>query len=150
LISFRLSDVYYGVGSRKNRRAFTRFLKAAEDGESGYVQRQPLTSNWRRSQTGLDLSLWEQGIEISGQTEREGKLHLRVEQIPWKVLQMGKYSNTCLAFGGCSEHSAAAVMLDINKQVVYARNEKGAVVARQLLAISEERNLVAFVSHSAG
>jgi len=57
---------------------------------------------------------------------------------------MGKYSSTCLALGGCNEHSAAAVMLDVNKQVVYARNEKGAVIARQLLAISEERKLVAF------
>jgi hypothetical protein len=40
--------------------------------------------------------------------------------------------------------SAVAVMLDINKQVLYARNEKGVVLARQLIAISKEDKLVAF------
>jgi hypothetical protein len=37
-----------------------------------------------------------------------------------------------------------AVALDVNKQVVYARNRRGSVIARQLLAISEADELVVF------
>ena len=39
---------------------------------------------------------------------------------------------------------AAAVVLDINKQVVYARDRHGAVVGRQLLAISQGDQLVCY------
>lgn len=35
-------------------------------------------------------------------------------------------------------------MLDINKNVVYARNQRGLVLGRQLIAISEEDELVCF------
>ncbi|MBK7993632.1 MAG: hypothetical protein IPK14_09455 [Blastocatellia bacterium] len=34
--------------------------------------------------------------------------------------------------------------MDINKQVLYARNKKGKVLARQLVAISEDNKLVCF------
>jgi len=42
------------------------------------------------------------------------------------------------------DYSAAAVVLDVNKQVVYARNRRGSVIARQLLALSEDDRLVAY------
>ena len=42
------------------------------------------------------------------------------------------------------EYAAAAVVLDINKQVVYARDRHGAVVGRQLLAISQGDQLVCY------
>lgn len=35
-------------------------------------------------------------------------------------------------------------MLDINKNVVYARDQRGAVIGRQLIAISEANELVCF------
>jgi hypothetical protein len=35
-------------------------------------------------------------------------------------------------------------VLDVNKQVVYARDARGAVVGRQLVAISEAEQLVCF------
>ena len=40
--------------------------------------------------------------------------------------------------------SAAAAVLDINKTIVHARNQRGKVVARQLMAISESDRLVCF------
>ena len=46
--------------------------------------------------------------------------------------------------GGIMTDSAVAIMLDINKQVLYARNENGIVIARQLIAISKDDQLVAF------
>ena len=57
---------------------------------------------------------------------------------------MGTYVGSCLGLGGGFSYSAAAALLDINKQVLYARNEQGAVIARQLLAISDKDELVPF------
>ena len=39
---------------------------------------------------------------------------------------------------------AAAVVLDVNKQVVYARDPRGSVIGRQLVAMSEAGELVCF------
>lgn len=67
-----------------------------------------------------------------------------MELNPLEVLQLGTYVGSCLGMGGMLAVSAAAVVLDINKTVVYARNQQGKVIARQLLAISEQDQLVAF------
>lgn len=40
--------------------------------------------------------------------------------------------------------------MDVNKQVLYARNEKNEVIARQLIAISEEKKLVCFEVYPIG
>jgi hypothetical protein len=69
---------------------------------------------------------------------------LRLEQDPLEVLQLGTYVGSCLSIGGLCDYSAAAAALDINKQVIYARTRRGGVVARQLVAISDEGDLVAF------
>jgi hypothetical protein len=57
---------------------------------------------------------------------------------------MGTYVGSCLGLGGICADSSAAVLLDINKQVVYARDQHGKVIGRQLLAISKEDELVCF------
>ena len=41
-------------------------------------------------------------------------------------------------------HSAIANMLDVNKQAIYARDSTGKVLARQLVAISDDDQLVCF------
>ena len=57
---------------------------------------------------------------------------------------MGTYVGSCLGLGGICAYSAVAVALDMNKRVVYARNAARAVVARQVLAISDAEELVCF------
>lgn len=42
------------------------------------------------------------------------------------------------------DYSAAACLLDANKQVIYARDARGRVIARQLLGIDEKERLVSF------
>ena len=54
------------------------------------------------------------------------------------------HAGSCLGLGGGLTYSAAAALLDINKQVLYARNEQGAVIARQPLAISHKDELAPF------
>ncbi len=45
---------------------------------------------------------------------------------------------------GLCDYSAVAVALDVNKQVIYGRNRRGSVIARQLVALSEADELVVF------
>ena len=71
---------------------------------------------------------------------------IRLEQDPLEVLKMGTYVGSCLGLGGGLTYSAAAALLDVNKQVLYARDEQGTVIARQLVAISDDNQLVPFRS----
>jgi hypothetical protein len=59
-------------------------------------------------------------------------------------LKLGTYVGSCLGLGGSFACSAAAVVLDINKQVLYARDDRSTVLARQLVAISDDDRLVPF------
>src|SRR6185436_9082788 len=61
-----------------------------------------------------------------------------------EVARLGAYVRSCLSPGGGFTYSAAAVALDVNKRVIYARDAGGRVVARQLVAISEADELVCF------
>ena len=69
---------------------------------------------------------------------------MSIERDPLEVLRLGTYVGSCLGNGGAFVDSAAAVVLDVNKLVVYARNGRGAVIARQLVAFSEDDTLVCF------
>jgi predicted RNA-binding Zn-ribbon protein involved in translation (DUF1610 family) len=48
------------------------------------------------------------------------------------------------ALGGACDDSAVAVMVDVNKQVIFARRADGSFIARQIVAISEDDRLVFF------
>jgi hypothetical protein len=136
------------VRSQRNRRALTRFLRAWGAGNRDYLMDHPESRRWRERFQNIDVDLWMRGIELSAQLADGVVLHLQVESNPWEVLKLGTYMDTCLGVNGCNAFSAAAVLLDVNKQVVYARNECGGVVARQLLAISNAGELVAFSVYS--
>lgn len=85
---------------------------------------------------------WMQGLVWNREVPQYGALRLELETNPIEVLWMGEYGNSCLSKGGCCQYSALTNALEANKQVLYARNTSGRVVARQLLAISEQRTLV--------
>lgn len=55
-----------------------------------------------------------------------------------------------LGLGGVCSYSTVAVLLDINKQVLYARNQEGTILARQLIAISQSEELVCFYIYPEG
>ena len=67
-----------------------------------------------------------------------------VEHDPLEALKLGTYVGSCIGLGGQLSDSAAAVVLDANKHVAYARDARGAVIGRQLVAISEQDKLVCF------
>jgi hypothetical protein len=99
-----------------------------------------LTLAWYRKHPRLPRDIWENGIPFPEASPNT----FAVEHDPLEILRMGTYAGTCLSVGGANAHSAAAVLLDPNKQVLYLRDGRGRVVARQLLAISDEGELVCF------
>lgn len=74
----------------------------------------------------------------------DGAVTIALETDPLEVLMLGTYVGSCLGLGGVCDYSAVACLLDANKQILYARDASGTVVARQLLAIDERDRLVCF------
>lgn len=132
------------AGSECNKRAMRRFLKAHEQGDQHYVLRHTLTRSWLKKHPDLNLDLWLKGIEFSASIDSFGQVRIAVEQDPMEAWKLGTYVQSCLAAGGCYQQYAAAVVLDINKRVVYVRDSQQRVLARRLLALSEEGRLVCF------
>ena len=126
-----------------NRRALRKFLAAHWEGRTDYRETHPLTRRWRAAHPALDWDKWKAGLTLTAETER-GTLTLSTEQDPLEALKLGTSVGSCLGLGGAFTFSAAAVVLDLNKQVVYARDKCGAVVGRQLVAISEADALVCY------
>ena len=127
-----------------NRKALRRFLAAHWEGRTDYRQSHPLTQRWLAAHPTLDLDKWLAGVVVQTETETWGGVTLATERDPMEALKLGTYVGSCLGLGGAFTHSAAAVVLDINKQVVYARNKRGTVAGRQLVAISEANELVCY------
>ena len=129
---------------RDNRKALRRFLAAHWGGRTDYRQTHPLTRRWLAAHPALDLEKWQTGVTLQAETEAHKTLTLAVEQDPLEALKLGTYVGSCLGLGGAFTYSAAAVVLDINKQVVYARDKRGNVVGRQLVAVSEADQVVCY------
>lgn len=128
-----------------NRRALSKYLRSALSGNTDYIAAHPRSHDWLRRHPTLNLSLWQKGIDFAVVgVEGLGSLHIAVEQDPLEALRMGTYVGSCLGSGGSFAYSAVANMLDINKQTLYARDENGRVVARQLAAITEANQLACF------
>jgi hypothetical protein len=130
-----------------NFRPFRKFLKAYwENNDSNYLLNHPLSQSWLKQHPAMatKINLWMQGITCSYSVEEFGTIEIKLETQPLEVLKMGTYVGSCLGLGGICSYSAVAVLLNINKQVLYARNQKGTIIARQLIAISESEELVCF------
>lgn len=83
-------------------------------------------------------------MTIDADTPDAGMVRLEFERDPFEVLQLGTYVGSCLSIQGLCDYSAVAAALDINKRVIYARNRRGSVIARQLVAISNADKLVTY------
>ncbi len=128
----------------ENRRALRRLLDAHWRGDADYVWNHPQTRLWRQKHPGIDWNVWRGGLTVEGVTGTGAALTLAVETDPLEALKLGTYVGSCLGLGGAFAYSAAAVVLDFNKQVIYARDAKGKVVGRQVVALSEARQMVCF------
>ncbi|QOY91861.1 hypothetical protein [Paludibaculum fermentans] len=125
------------IGS--NRRGLRKFLRAYWAGDTAYLAKHPATNEWYRKHPGVAREVWERGIPFES-----GCYRIELEQDPFEVLKLGTYVGSCLAVGGLCSESAVAALVDVNKQVLYLRDERRRVIARQLIAISDDDRLVCF------
>jgi hypothetical protein len=131
-------------GTKDNRRALRKFLSAYWSGRRDYIAQHPLTRQWLKNHPKLNIDLWMTGITVTGQTPPNGTVTIALETDPLEALKLGTHVGSCLSLGGILQYSAVANVLDINKQVLYARDAAGAVIGRQIVAYSEAGELVCF------
>ena len=130
-----------------NRKWLREIVRHHCDAEKGGDWRLKIEGNARWLQTlerrGLKCEEWlaeaPQIFEIG-----DARVELRLENGPLQILQMGNYFNTCLSRGGCNAFSSVANAVELNKRVVFARDAKNRVVGRQLLALSNDDQLLGF------
>lgn len=134
----------------ENRQPLRKFLRAYWTGQTRYIEDHPQTQRWLAAHPRVNLSVWLQGVSDQRELDVFGRVTLAVESDPLEALKLGTYVGSCLGLGGGFTHSAAAAVLDINKQVVYARDARGTVLARQLVALAEDDRLVCFSVYPLG
>jgi len=134
----------------ENRRALRRFLRAHFEGDREYLRRHPLNAAWLRGLKRLDARAWLEGMRLERRLQDGTPVTVHVEIDPLEALRLGTVVGSCTGLGGGFAYSAAAVVLDLNKHVVYARSARGAVLARQLVAVSQDERLVCFEVYPAG
>lgn len=140
---------FYG-NINENRRALRRFLQAYFKGDKDYLRRHPVNQGWLQRQRRLNRRAWLAEMTTEGLRTDGSRVKLHLELDPLEALRLGTYMGSCTGLGGAFAYSAAAVVLDLNKRVVYARNALGTVVARQLVAVTEDEQLVCFGVYPAG
>ncbi len=73
---------------------------------------------------------------------------IRLCDDPLEVFHMGAHFRTCLAPGVFNFFAVFSNAADVNKQVVYGYNEKGQVVGRCLLALTNEGGIITFEAYT--
>ncbi len=98
---------------------------------------------------GIDIAPWVE--PPSPQTVRGPggqTLEISFARDPLEVFRMGEYFKTCLGFEGCNFYSTVTNFVDVNKHVLFAKNAKGTVIGRCLLALTERGWLQTFQAYS--
>lgn len=94
---------------------------------------------------GINTVQWLDGIgTIEYQTPGKRVLRLELEDDPLEIFLMGGHFKTCLSPGSMNFFSVFANAGDINKRVLYARDEQGRVWGRCLFGLTEEGYITAF------
>ncbi|RSZ56973.1 hypothetical protein HF313_05060 [Massilia atriviolacea] len=135
--------VRLAAGIDTNRKGLRRFLREHGEGRACAYLDHPLNRAWFARHPRIDAAAW-QGSTLRMDVDGLDGVRLTVANDPLDILMLGTHVGSCLGLGGSCDYSAVACLLDANKQVVYARDAAGRVLARQLLAIDERERLVCF------
>lgn len=124
-----------------NRRSLRRMIRAVFHGDESYLARHPQNQRWM-AQLAEEVSaeaaqVWRSPPTVTVEVEGLGRVTLGPEHRPLEALRMGTYVGSCYGLGGSFRYAAAAVVLDVNKQVVFARREDGSFLARQIVGVSD-------------
>jgi hypothetical protein len=93
----------------------------------------------------VDWRPWIDGMGTIAATAADGRpLQIALEDDPLEIFRMGAHFKTCLSPGGMNYFSVFSNAADINKRVLFARDESGKVVGRCLLALTAKAELLTF------
>ncbi len=96
----------------------------------------------------INVVPWMDEAPVLTKTHHEHVITFTLERDPLEVFRMGGHFKTCLSPGAFNYFSVFANAGDVNKQVLYGRREDGTVIARCLLALSDEGGIVTFHPYS--
>jgi len=144
-----LPEVSYGLAtlSPPFRSLAIRLLKARAGPPPWDLRDDPCNASFltRLAEHGADPAPWLNGLGGRDVTATDGTpLRLALEPDPLEVLQMGRHFRTCLAPDDINFFSCVAIAVDINKRVLYARDQQDRVVGRCLLALTDQGGLLTF------
>lgn len=88
-----------------------------------------------------------QNVSITDHQKNMLELSIEFEDDPLEIFQMGSYFNTCLSVGSFNYFSVVANIADINKRIVYIKQD-GKVVGRCLFALNNQGHLLSFHLYS--
>jgi hypothetical protein len=132
-----------------SRARFEEILSAWSSREAMYKEELAANSAWIKNATehGIDINMW---LNPPAQECILGKkkIIIRYAEDPFRTLFMGTYFDTCLSIHNVNDFVANTESLvnayDANKQVVFAFDEKGGVLGRKLIAISNRWHLIGY------
>jgi len=94
---------------------------------------------------GIDPAPWiQQGTAQAVDGENGRRLRVAFEDDPLEIFQMGAAFQTCLKPGGVNFYSVISNAADINKRVLFARDEDGKIAGRCLFALSNQGGILTF------
>lgn len=97
----------------------------------------------------INMDMWPNNFgAYSYKTENEEEITISIENDPLEILDMGGHFGTCLSPGNFNYFSVFTNIADVNKQIIYARNERNQVVGRVLVGITSQGVLQVFYIYS--
>lgn len=97
---------------------------------------------------GASLTPWLDGIGARQVRCDNIVLTLDLECDPLEVMRMGEPFETCLAPGSFNFFSAVSNAADINKRVIYAKDNGGTIQARCLVALTDGGDVIPFTVYA--
>ncbi len=98
----------------------------------------------RMADRGLSLDPWLDAASCEWGVGDANRLTVGFEDDPLEIFQMGAPFGTCLTPGDFNFFSTLANAADINKRVLYARDDAGRIEGRCLFALSDGGGLLVF------
>jgi len=96
----------------------------------------------------INMTPWLEGIGTIVNTIKDQKIAIELEQDPLEIFHMGSHFETCLSIFDFNYFSVVANVADINKRIVYLKNENQQIMGRCLFALNTQGHLLNFFSYS--
>ncbi len=97
----------------------------------------------------IDIDKWVDGIgSRTYQACKTTQIHIDISKDPLDTINMGGHFKTCLSPGNFNFFSVFANIADINKQVLYGKNDAGKVIGRVLVGMTDSGGIKVFHRYS--